>query len=140
MVFRLFLFTGWDFSCRSYGRRSFGQNDWKPRLGTGGDFVAAAKKSISGRRKARKLPMINSARHSKLNKFLWRSALFLLALRPIEAFDTFWQLQSGKYIWQTGAFIYTDIFSITKDVLRVEHCWLSDLCLLPSEPSWLVRP
>ncbi|WP_432821840.1 hypothetical protein [Trichloromonas sp.] len=115
--------------------------------------------------------------------------LALLALRPIEAFDTFWQLQSGKYIWQTGAFIYTDLFSIAKDVFRLEHCWLSDLifyalyslggygllgllkplviaacglllyrwnrlrpvepaillpvlslCLLASEPSWLVRP
>jgi hypothetical protein len=115
--------------------------------------------------------------------------LFLLALRPIEAFDTFWQLQSGKYIWQTKSFIYTDLFSIAAEVPRIEHCWLSDLifyglytlggygllgllkpllvtlcavllwrwnrqrgvdsgivlpvlglCLLASEPSWLVRP
>lgn len=114
---------------------------------------------------------------------------FLLALRPIEAFDTFWQLQSGKYIWQTKSFIYTDLFSIAAEVPRIEHCWLSDLifyglytlggygllgllkpllvtlcavllwrwnrqrgvdsgivlpvlglCLLASEPSWLVRP
>ena len=117
------------------------------------------------------------------------SLFFLLALRPIEAFDTFWQLQSGKYIWQTQSFIYTDLFSFAKDVPRIEHCWLSDLifyglyslggygllgllkpllitlcgvmlyrwnrqqgiaaavalpvlglCLLASEPSWLVRP
>lgn len=115
--------------------------------------------------------------------------LFFLALRPIEAFDTFWQLQSGKYIWQTKSFIYTDLFSIAAEVPRIEHCWLSDLifyglytlggygllgllkpllvtlcavllwrwnrqrgvdsgivlpvlglCLLASEPSWLVRP
>jgi hypothetical protein len=114
---------------------------------------------------------------------------FLLAFRPIESFDTFWQLQSGRYLWQTHAFIYQDIFSIAKDVFRLEHCWLSDLifylfyslggyplltllkpltialcalllyrwnvrrgvesalalptltlCLMASEPSWLVRP
>ena len=53
--------------------------------------------------------------------------MFLLALRPIEAFDTFWQLQSGKYIWQTKSFIYTDLFSIAAEVPRIEHCWLSDL-------------
>lgn len=117
------------------------------------------------------------------------SLFFLLALRPIEAFDTFWQLQSGKYIWQIKSFIYTDLFSIAAEVPRIEHCWLSDLifyglyslggygllgllkpllvtlcavllwrwnrrlgvasavvlpvlvlCLLASEPSWLVRP
>lgn len=121
--------------------------------------------------------------------FLAIGLFFLLALRPIEAFDTFWQLQSGKYIWQTKSFIYTDLFSIAAEVSRIEHCWLSDLifyglytlggygllgllkpllvtlcavllwrwnrqrgvdsgivlpvlglCLLASEPSWLVRP
>lgn len=56
-------------------------------------------------------------------------ALFLLAFRPIEAFDTFWQLQSGKYIWQTGQFIYQDTFSLASDVFRMEHCWLHDLIL-----------
>lgn len=60
--------------------------------------------------------------------FLLISALFfILALRPIEAFDTFWQLQSGKYIWQTGRFIYSDIFTIAHDEIRIEHCWLSDI-------------
>ena len=58
---------------------------------------------------------------------VWAAALFLLALRPIEAFDTFWQLQSGKYIWQTGAFLYRDTFSITANAFRLEHCWFSDL-------------
>ena len=53
--------------------------------------------------------------------------LAVLAMRPIEAFDTFWQLQSGKYIWQTGAFLYRDTFSIAANAFRLEHCWLSDL-------------
>lgn len=120
---------------------------------------------------------------------LWGVFFFLLALRPIEDYDTFWQLQSGKHIWQTKSFIYTDTFSLAADAFRLEHCWLSDLifyslysmggfvllnllkplaillcgwllwrwsvqrdvpmavalpvltlCLLASEPSWLVRP
>ncbi len=56
-------------------------------------------------------------------------AVLLLALRPIEAFDTFWQLQSGQYIWQTGQFIYQDTFSLASDVFRLEHCWLHDVFL-----------
>ncbi len=55
--------------------------------------------------------------------------LFFLALRPIESFDTFWQLQSGKYIWQTGQFLYLDTFSLASDAFRLEHCWLHDLIL-----------
>ena len=54
---------------------------------------------------------------------------FILAMSPIEAFDTFWQLQSGKYIWRTGNFIYTDIFSLAFDAYRLEHCWLFDIIL-----------
>jgi hypothetical protein len=61
--------------------------------------------------------------------FFWTAAIFLLALRPIESFDTFWQLQSGKYIWQTGAFLYKDTFSVAAEVFRLEHCWLHDLVL-----------
>ncbi len=61
--------------------------------------------------------------------WLWILGLFLLALRPIEAFDTFWQLQSGKYIWQTGQFIYQDTFSLASDLFRLEHCWLHDIIL-----------
>lgn len=55
--------------------------------------------------------------------------VFILATRPIEAFDTFWQLQSGKYIWETGNFLYRDTFSLAKDSFRLEHCWLHDLIL-----------
>jgi hypothetical protein len=59
--------------------------------------------------------------------WLWLAALFILALRPVADFDTFWQLQSGKYIWQTGSFLYADTFSLAKDAYRLEHCWLSDV-------------
>lgn len=68
--------------------------------------------------------------HRKLSPswgWIWVGAIFILALRPVEDFDTFWQLQSGRYIWQTKSFIYTDLFSLAKDVFRLEHCWLSDL-------------
>lgn len=120
---------------------------------------------------------------------LFLCTLFVLALKPVEAFDTFWQLQSGKHIWQTGKFIYEDTFSLASTAFRLEHCWLSDLifyafyfvggypflsllkafvvtlcgtllfywnkkkridlpmnilvltiCIVASEPSWLVRP
>jgi hypothetical protein len=69
--------------------------------------------------------------NSEDNRFawFWFAGLFLLALRPIESFDTFWQLQSGKYIWQTGAFLYKDTFSVAAGVFRLEHCWLHDLVL-----------
>ncbi|MDT8318433.1 MAG: tetratricopeptide repeat protein [bacterium] len=60
---------------------------------------------------------------------LLTSSIFLLALKPIEAFDTLWQLQSGKYIWETGNFLYKDTFSLAKDSFRLEHCWLHDLIL-----------
>lgn len=53
--------------------------------------------------------------------------VFIVALRPMEDFDTFWQLQSGKYILETGHFLYRDTFSITPDAFRLEHCWLSDI-------------
>jgi len=53
--------------------------------------------------------------------------VFIVALRPMEDFDTFWQLQSGKYILESGHFLYRDTFSITPDAFRLEHCWLSDI-------------
>lgn len=56
-------------------------------------------------------------------------SVFVVALRPIESFDTFWQLQSGKYIWQTGQFIYQDTFSLASEAFRLEHCWLHDIFL-----------
>ena len=72
-----------------------------------------------------------SALHPKSSplNWLWLAALFVFSLRPIESFDTFWQLQSGKYIWQTGQFIYQDTFSLASDLFRLEHCWLHDIFL-----------
>lgn len=58
---------------------------------------------------------------------LFASVFFLLALRPLQDFDTFWQLQAGRYMAQTGSFIRRDMFSLAADVPRMEHCWLSDL-------------
>jgi hypothetical protein len=58
--------------------------------------------------------------------------LFLLASGEIIAYDTFWQLQSGKYTWQTGQFIYMDIFSLAHDAFRLGHCWLHDIFLYVS--------
>lgn len=58
---------------------------------------------------------------------LFALAFFLLALTPLQDFDTFWQLQSGKYMVETGSFIDRDVFSLAADVPRMEHCWLSDL-------------
>jgi len=59
-------------------------------------------------------------------------AFFLLLLvgfgaHETHSFDIFWQLQSGKYIWQTGEMIRTDLFSLAADVPRWEHCWLHDV-------------
>lgn len=59
----------------------------------------------------------------------WLALVAVFALRPVFDFDTFWQLQSGRHIWQTQAFIYTDIFSQAPDAFRLEHCWLHDIVL-----------
>jgi hypothetical protein len=50
-----------------------------------------------------------------------------LAASQVHSFDIFWQLHSGRYIWQTKSFIYHDLFSLAADVPRHEHCWLHDL-------------
>lgn len=59
--------------------------------------------------------------------WLWLTVVFIVAFRPMEDFDTFWQLQSGKYILESGHFLYRDTFSITPTAARLEHCWLSDI-------------
>jgi len=63
----------------------------------------------------------------RLPGFLWGLIVFIVAFRPMEDFDTFWQLQSGKFILESGQFLYRDTFSITPDAFRLEHCWLSDI-------------
>lgn len=50
-----------------------------------------------------------------------------LATTPVHDFDLFWQLQTGKHMWQTQAFLYRDTFTLAADIPRYEHCWLHDL-------------
>jgi len=50
-----------------------------------------------------------------------------LASTQVESYDIFWQLLSGKYLWQTKSFVRTDLFTLAADVPRWEHCWLHDL-------------
>ena len=56
-------------------------------------------------------------------------AVLAVGVSEIHDFDTFWQLQSGKYMVETGSFIRTDLFTLAPDVPRFEHCWLHDLIL-----------
>lgn len=53
--------------------------------------------------------------------------LFGVASGPVKDFDTFWQLQSGKYMVETGQVIRLDTFSLAADEPRHEHCWLHDI-------------
>ncbi len=50
-----------------------------------------------------------------------------LASSKVTSFDIFWQLQSGRYMLETGSFIYQDTFSLADQVPRWEHCWLHDV-------------
>jgi len=68
----------------------------------------------------------------RVEKLLLLAALFAIlwvATTVIHDFDTFWQLQSGKYMVETQSFIRTDLFTLAADVPRFEHCWLQDLIL-----------
>lgn len=55
------------------------------------------------------------------------TVLFGVAVSEVHDFDLFWQLQSGRYMLQTGSWIYRDLFTLAADVPRFEHCWLHDL-------------
>ena len=54
-------------------------------------------------------------------------SLLGVAASQVHSFDIFWQLQSGRYILETGSFIHRDIFSLAAEAPRFEHCWLHDL-------------
>ena len=54
-------------------------------------------------------------------------AIFGMASSLITSDDTFWQLQSGRYMAETGGLIRADTFTLTADAPRLEHCWLHDL-------------
>lgn len=66
---------------------------------------------------------------SRLLAFLFLLAVFGLAVTEVHSFDIFWQLQSGRYLLETGRFIHTDLFTLASDVPRFEHCWLHDVLL-----------
>lgn len=55
------------------------------------------------------------------------TALVGLAASRVDSFDIFWQLQSGRYMAQTGEILRADLFSLATDAPRIEHCWLHDL-------------
>lgn len=54
-------------------------------------------------------------------------AVLGMAASRVESNDIFWQLQSGRYILETGSFIYRDTFSLAAEAPRWEHCWLHDV-------------
>ena len=56
-------------------------------------------------------------------------AVLAVAISEVHSFDVFWQLQSGKYIWQSKSMIHSDLFTLAKDVPRSEHTWLHSLIL-----------
>lgn len=76
------------------------------------------------------MPIVHSPR-----KLLWLPlgamlfSLLAVATSEVHDFDTFWQLQSGRYMVETGSFIRTDLFTLAADAPRFEHCWLHDLIL-----------
>ena len=54
-------------------------------------------------------------------------AILGVASSLIVSDDTFWQLQSGRYMLETKSLIRTDTFTLTFDAPRIEHCWLHDI-------------
>ena len=56
-------------------------------------------------------------------------AVLAVSISEVHSFDVFWQLQSGKYIWQTKSMIQSDLFTLVKEVPRQEHTWLHSLIL-----------
>lgn len=53
--------------------------------------------------------------------------IFAVAASEIESDDTFWQLQTGRHIVETGNIIRHDVFTLADDEPRIEHCWLHDI-------------
>lgn len=56
-------------------------------------------------------------------------AVLAIAISEVHSFDVFWQLQSGRYMAETGQVIRTDLFTLAPDAARYEHCWLHDMVL-----------
>jgi|GEM_PF-1931768 len=67
---------------------------------------------------------------NRLESFLLLAALIgvlSVAVSRVHSFDIFWQLQTGRFMLETGSFIYRDTFSLAADAVRFEHCWLHDI-------------
>lgn len=60
---------------------------------------------------------------------LMLGGVLAVAVSEVHSFDVFWQLQSGRYMWENGSFIRTDLFTLKPDSPRYEHSWLHDLIL-----------
>ena len=52
-----------------------------------------------------------------------------VSISEVHSFDVFWQLQSGKYLWQTKSMSHSDLLILAKEVPREEHTWLHSLIL-----------
>lgn len=57
------------------------------------------------------------------------AAILAVAISEIHSFDVFWQLQNGRYMFETGQMIRTDLFTLASDMPRHEHTWLHSLIL-----------
>lgn len=66
-------------------------------------------------------------RLEKIPLILFLFFLLGVAASQVHSFDIFWQLQSGRYMAETRAFIFQDTFSLASTTPRFEHCWLHDL-------------
>lgn len=71
--------------------------------------------------------LANLQRASAWLLLLFVIAVFGLAATAVHDFDIFWQLQSGRYMVETRAFLHHDVFSLAAAAPRHEHCWLHDL-------------
>jgi hypothetical protein len=62
---------------------------------------------------------------------LFLALFFLLTLGftagQVHSFDIFWQLQTGKFMLESGSFLRQDLFTLASDAPRYEHCWLHDV-------------
>ncbi len=56
-------------------------------------------------------------------------AILAVGVSVVHSFDVFWQLQSGRYMVETGAILDKDVFTLSPDDPRYEHCWLHDIAL-----------
>jgi hypothetical protein len=69
---------------------------------------------------------------SKIEKAIILLSLFVifgLASSQITSGDTFWQLQSGRYMVETRSIIRSELFTLTAEAPHIETSWLHDIIL-----------